>query len=110
MSVSVSTVGVGQIGFFPTILVIGGSSGYRFVTKNTRLLIDRSIFSINNMSSIDFSLRIQDMKLSYDYVNNLIGYYTNMNLEEKKIPSSMEGYSSEEAKKFGLIDDILESF
>jgi len=105
----VATIGIGKQMSCGLLLLISGTPGLRFMTKNSRVLIHKlsggAFGSVSEMEDeVNESLRLQKK------VCEMIVDYTNITKSRlEKIMLRQSYFSPQEAKEMGIIDEILES-
>jgi ATP-dependent Clp protease protease subunit len=92
------------------LLACSGTKKKRFSTKNTRFMIHEVVFDSGGGSTSYNNHEFNEAKYIQDmYVKSIAA---NTKLTEKKILKLIEGghhhyFTAEEAKKYGIIDDII---
>ena len=104
---AVSTLCVGQAASMGAILLCGGDKKKRFCLSNSRVMIHQPLGSFQGQAT-DFDIQAKEILSIRKRLNQILSNSTGQTI--KKIESDTERdnfMSPEEAKKYGLIDDIL---
>ena len=106
---SVSTLCVGQAASMGAVLLSGGEKNKRFCLSNSRVMIHQPLGSFQGQAT-DFDIQAKEILSIRDRLNEILSQNTGQSI--KKIQSDTERdnfMKAEEAKKYGLIDNILTS-
>ena len=104
---AVSTLCVGQAASMGAVLLCGGDKNKRFCLSNSRVMIHQPLGSFQGQAT-DFDIQAKEILSIRKRLNQILSNSTGQTI--KKIESDTERdnfMSPEEAKKYGLIDDIL---
>jgi len=104
---AVSTLCVGQAASMGAVLLCGGDKNKRFCLTNSRVMIHQPLGSFQGQAT-DFDIQAKEILSIRKRLNQILSNSTGQTI--KKIESDTERdnfMSPEEAKKYGLIDDIL---
>ena len=104
---AVSTLCVGQAASMGAVLLCGGDKKKRFCLSNSRVMIHQPLGSFQGQAT-DFDIQAKEILSIRKRLNQILSNSTGQTI--KKIESDTERdnfMSPEEAKKYGLIDDIL---
>ena len=104
---AVSTLCVGQAASMRAVLLCGGDKKKRFCQSNSRVMIHQPLGSFQGQAT-DFDIQAKEILSIRKRLNQILSNSTGQTI--KKIESDTERdnfMSPEEAKKYGLIDDIL---
>ena len=104
---AVSTLCVGQAASMGAVLLCGGDKKKRFCLSNSRVMIHQPLGSFQGQAT-DFDIQAKEILSIRKRLNQILSNSTGQTV--KKIESDTERdnfMSPEEAKKYGLIDDIL---
>jgi ATP-dependent Clp protease protease subunit len=104
---AVSTLCVGQAASMGAVLLCGGNKKKRFCLSNSRVMIHQPLGSFQGQAT-DFDIQAKEILSIRKRLNQILSNSTGQTI--KKIESDTERdnfMSPEEAKKYGLIDDIL---
>ena len=102
----VVTVGMGQCASAGSFILAAGAKGKRFSLPNTEIMIHELAAGTDGK----FNNMRNDLKHFEDVYNRMAAYYrdfTGQKLDKIKKDMQIDNYmTAEEAKKYGLIDDI----
>lgn len=105
----VSTVCIGKAMSAAAFILMSGTSGYRFITQNSRVMIHQvHSFNFGNVSQLDNEL--DEVKRLQERLFNLTIKYSK--ISEKKLTKIMEKdsyFTSEESLDLGIVDQIVKS-
>ena len=105
----ISTLCIGQAASMGAILLCGGKKDKRFALPNSRVMIHQPLGSFQGQAT-DFDIQAKEILSIRARLNQILAKNTGQTI--KKIESDTERdnfMSPEEAKKYGLIDDILQA-
>ena len=106
---AVSTLCIGQAASMGAVLLSGGDKKKRFCLSNSRVMIHQPLGSFQGQAT-DFDIQAKEILSIRKRLNQILSNSTGQTI--KKIESDTERdnfMSPEEAKKYGLIDDILQA-
>jgi len=104
----VSTVCIGQAASMGSLLLTAGAAGKRFALPSSRIMIHQPLGGAQGQAS-DIEIQAREILRIRSMLNDVYVKHTGKKLEE--IESSMDRdnfMSAHEAKKFGLIDEVVE--
>ena len=104
----ISTLCVGQACSAGSLLLAAGEDGMRFALPHSRIMIHQPIGGFRGQAT-DIAIHAKETLKIRDMLNKIYSRHTGQKISV--IEASMERdnfMSPEEAKKFGLIDDIIE--
>ena len=104
---SVSTLCVGQAASMGAVLLSGGEKKKRFCLSNARVMIHQPLGSFQGQAT-DFDIQAKEILNIRSRLNQILSKNTGQTI--KKIQSDTERdnfMQADEAKKYGLIDQIL---
>ena len=106
---SVSTLCVGQAASMGAVLLCAGDKKKRFCLSNSRVMIHQPLGSFQGQAT-DFEIQAKEILSIRKRLNEILSKNTGQTI--KKIQSDTERdnfMNPEDAKKYGLIDEILHS-
>jgi len=106
---SVSTLCVGQAASMGAVLLCAGDNKKRFCLSNSRVMIHQPLGSFQGQAT-DFEIQAKEILSIRKRLNEILSKNTGQTI--KKIQSDTERdnfMNPEDAKKYGLIDEILHS-
>ena len=104
----VATICVGQAASMGSLLLTAGAKGKRFALPHARIMTHQPSGGFQGQAT-DIEIHARDILAMRRRLNEIYAKHTGRSLEE--IESKMERdsfFSGEEAKAFGLIDDVFE--
>ena len=105
----ISTLCIGQAASMGAILLCGGAKKKRYALPNSRVMIHQPLGSFQGQAT-DFDIQAKEILGIRARLNEILSKNTGQSI--KKIQSDTERdnfMTPEEAKKYGLIDEILDS-
>ena len=103
----VSTIGMGLVASMGTVLLAAGAKGKRFVLPNTEIMIHQPSSGTQGKVT-DMEIYMKEMqRVKQLFIKQMSGF---TGRKEKEVFDAMERdnwMSAEDAKKFGLFDEIL---
>ncbi len=107
MKAPVSTICVGQAASMGAVLLAAGAKGKRFALPNARIMIHQPSGGTQGQAT-DIEIQAREILKIREKLNKILADHTGQPLE--RIVTDVERdyfMSAEEAKQYGLIDDIL---
>jgi ATP-dependent Clp protease protease subunit len=107
MKAPVSTICVGQAASMGAVLLASGAKGKRFALPNAQIMIHQPSGGTQGQAT-DIEIQAKEILKTRERLNKILAFHTGQTVE--KIAEDVERdyfMSSEEAKTYGLIDDIL---
>jgi len=103
----VSTVCVGMAGSMAAILLAAGTKGKRFALPNSEILLHQVMGGITG-EAVEVEITAKQIVKIKDKLNKILAKHTDQPLEKVEKDTDRDFYmSAEEAKKYGLIDDVI---
>ena len=109
ISPKVSTLCIGQAASMGSLLLAAGAEGHRFCVPNARIMIHQPLGGFSGQAS-DIEIHAKEILALRARLNEIYAQHTKQPL--KKIEGAMERdkfLAPEEAKSFGLIDEVVTS-
>lgn len=105
----IRTVSLGTAASMAAILLSAGTKGKRYVTKHSRVMIHEPLILGGVGGSVsEIEALSKNMKNTKKIVNELLSEYTGKTIEEINEATSFDNFmTSEEAKEFGLVDEVV---
>jgi len=103
----VSTICIGQAASAAAVLLLAGEKGKRFILPNARVLLHQPSGGFEG-TAIDIEIHTREMLRIRDSLNRIISEHTGQDV--KKVSRDTERdfiLTSEEAKEYGIIDEII---
>ena len=104
----VSTLCIGQASSMGSFLLAAGEKGKRYSLPNSRIMVHQPSAGFQGQAT-DIQIHAKEILLLKDRLNKIYAKHTGKSAEE--ISSALERdnfMTAEEAKKFGLIDSVVE--
>jgi ATP-dependent Clp protease protease subunit len=103
----VSTICIGMAASMAAVLLAGGAKGKRTALPNARIMIHQPWGGVQGTAS-DISIQAEEILKTKRRINEIISTHTGRTLEQVERDTDRDKYlSSQEAKDYGLIDNIL---
>lgn len=103
----VSTICIGQAASAAAVLLLSGEKGKRFILPNARVLLHQPSGGFEG-TAIDIEIHAKEMLRIKDSLNRIISNHTGQDV--KKVSRDTERdfiLTSDEAKEYGIIDEII---
>ena len=105
----VSTLCVGQAASMGAILLCGGKKDKRFALPNSRVMIHQPLGSFQGQAT-DFDIQAKEILSIRARLNEILAKNTGQTIKKIEADTERDNFmTSEEAMKYGLIDNILDS-
>jgi len=109
LSCDVKTYCVGQAASMGALLLAAGTHGKRYALPNARIMIHQPLGGTEG-SAADISIHAQEILRIKQRLNKIMAFHTGQNIKKIEKDSDRDYFmSSQEAQKYGLVDEILES-
>ncbi len=103
----VSTMCIGQSASMGALLLAGGEEGKRFCLPNSRMMIHQPLGGFQGQAT-DIEIHAKEILLLRDRLNEIMAHHTGRPLEQVELDTERDNFmSGEEAKEYGLIDQVL---
>lgn len=107
LSCPVATYCVGLAASGGAVLLAGGTKGKRFALPNAKIMIHQPYGQVGGQVS-DIEIQAQEILKTREVLNNILAQHTGQPIERIAKDTDRDFYmSAEEAKNYGLVDDIL---
>ncbi|MCF7741330.1 MAG: ATP-dependent Clp protease proteolytic subunit [Candidatus Marinimicrobia bacterium] len=105
----ISTICMGQAASMGAILLAGGKEGKRSALPNSRVMIHQPLGGVEGQAT-DIDIHAQEMVKTREKLNKILADFTGQDKEKIKEDSDRNFFmDSEEAKDYGIIDNIMEA-
>lgn len=105
----ISTLCIGQAASMGAILLCGGKKGKRFALPNSRVMIHQPLGSFQGQAT-DFDIQAREILSIRARLNNILAKNTGQTIKKIEADTERDNFmTSDEAMKYGLIDNILDS-
>ncbi len=103
----VSTICVGQAASAAALLLAAGAKGKRLALPHSRILIHQPAGAISGQAT-DISIHAKEILQTKEKLNQLFAHHTGQPIEKVARDTDRDFFMSpEEAKKYGIIDEII---
>jgi ATP-dependent Clp protease protease subunit len=103
----VSTICIGMAASMAAVLLTGGTKGKRTALPNSRIMIHQPWGGVQGTAS-DISIQAEEILRMKKRINEILANHTGKPMGQIEKDTDRDKYmSSEEAKEYGLIDNIL---
>ncbi len=103
----VSTMCVGQAASMGSLLLVGGAKGKRYCLPHSRVMIHQPIGGFQGQAS-DIDIHAREILKAREQLNMILSSHTGQSLETISQDTERDNFkSAEEAKDYGLIDEVL---
>ena len=107
LSCSVATYCVGEACSGAAVLLVGGSKGKRYCLPNSRVMMHQPIGGVGGQVS-DIEIQAAEMFRYRDVLNDIISKHSGQSVEKIANDTDRDFFlGAQEAKEYGLVDDIL---
>ena len=104
---SVSTLCVGQAASMGAVLLSGGAKKKRFCLSNSRVMIHQPLGSFQGQAT-DFDIQAKEILSIRSKLNQILSKNTGQTIKKIQTDTERDNFMQpEDAKKYGLIDQIL---
>lgn len=105
----VSTVCVGMAGSMAAILLAAGTKGKRFALPNSEILLHQVMGGITG-EAVEVEITAKQIVKIKDKLNKILAKHTGQPLKKIEKDTDRDFYlSAEEAKEYGLIDEVIKT-
>ncbi|MEM8843703.1 MAG: ATP-dependent Clp endopeptidase proteolytic subunit ClpP [Pseudomonadota bacterium] len=103
----ISTLCVGQAASMGAVLLAGGEKGKRYALPHSRMMIHQPLGGFQGQAS-DFDIHAREILNIRERLNRVLANHTGQSMETISKDTERDNFmSSEEAQKYGLIDNVL---
>lgn len=105
----VSTVCVGMAGSMAATLLAAGTKGKRYALPNSEVLLHQVMGGVTG-EAIEIEITAKQIVKIKDKINRILAKHTGQPLERIEKDTDRDFYlSAEEAKEYGIIDEVIKS-
>ena len=103
----VCTYCVGQAASMGALLLSAGSKGKRYALPNSRIMIHQPWGGVQGAAT-DISIQVNEILRLREKIEEILAKHTGQTVEKVKKDSDRDYFmSSDEAKKYGIIDEVI---
>ena len=104
----VSTMCVGQAASMGALLLTGGTRGKRFCLPHSRVMIHQPLGGFQGQAT-DIDIHAREILKARERLNRILSLHTGRDLQQIQTDTERDHFmSSEEARDYGLIDEVLQ--
>jgi ATP-dependent Clp protease protease subunit len=104
----VNTYCIGQAASMGAVLLAAGAPNKRYALPNSRVMIHQPLGGVQGQAS-DIEIHAREILLIRERLNKILAHHTGQKLDKISKDTDRDRFlSSLEAKKYGLIDSVLE--
>lgn len=105
----VTTICVGQAASMAAVLLAAGSKGKRYALPNSRILIHQPMGGVQGQAT-DIDIHAKEILKLRERLNKILAKHTGQSLKKIEKDTDRDFYMApDEAKEYGIIDEIIES-
>ena len=109
MTTPVNTYCIGQAASMGAVLLAAGTKGHRFSLPNARIMIHQPWGGMQGTAT-DISIHAKEILKMKDRLNEILASHTGKTAEQVAKDSERDFFmSAEEAKAYGLVDEVVKS-
>jgi ATP-dependent Clp protease, protease subunit len=102
----INTVCIGQAASMAAVLLSAGAPGKRFALPNARIMIHQGSGGFRG-NTPDVMIQVKELETLVDKLTNILAFHTGQPAEKIRKDSDRDRFmSAEDAKAYGLIDDV----
>jgi ATP-dependent Clp protease protease subunit len=103
----VSTICVGQAASMGAVLLAAGAKGKRFALPNARIMIHQPSGGTQGQAT-DIEIQAREILKMKERLNQILAHHTGKTVDEIQKDGDRDYFmSAEEAKKYGIVDDVI---
>jgi ATP-dependent Clp protease protease subunit len=103
----ISTLCIGQAASMGAILLAGGMAGKRYALPHSRVMIHQPLGGFQGQAS-DFDIHAKEILKIREQLNRVLSKHTGQSMETIGNDTERDNFmDSEEAREYGLIDEVL---
>jgi ATP-dependent Clp protease protease subunit len=104
----IATLCMGQAASMGAVLLAAGTQGKRYALPNSRILIHQPMGGFQGQAT-DIDIHAQEILRMRDDLNKILAQHTGQNIRKIKKDTERDFFMrAEEAKKYGIVDKVLE--
>lgn len=105
----VSTLCIGQASSMGAVLLAGGAPGKRYCLPHSRMMIHQPLGGFQGQAT-DINIHAREILRIRERLNQVLSHHTQQPIEKIAADTERDNFmSAEEAKQYGLIDEVLVS-
>ncbi|WP_296866796.1 ATP-dependent Clp endopeptidase proteolytic subunit ClpP [Thermovirga sp.] len=104
----VSTICIGQAASMAAVLLAGGEPGKRVALPSARIMLHQPLGGAQGQA-VDIEIHAKEILRLKERLNDILTYHTKQPREKIEADTDRDFFmSAEEAKKYGIIDQVIE--
>lgn len=109
LTCDVVTYCIGQCASMGAVLLTAGTSGKRYALPNSRVMIHQPSGGAQGQAS-DITIQAKEILRTKERLNQILAQHTKKSVQEIEKDSDRDYFmSAEEAKSYGIVDDVVKS-
>jgi ATP-dependent Clp protease protease subunit len=109
LTCDVNTYCIGQAASMGAVLLCAGKKGKRYALPNANIMIHQVLGGAEGPAS-DVEIRVKHMLRLKQRLNSIIAHHTGKTVEQVEKDTDRDYFmTAEEAKKYGLVDEVVQS-
>lgn len=105
----ITTICVGQAASMAAVLLAAGTKGKRYALPNSRILIHQPMGGVQGQAT-DIDIHAKEILKLRERLNKILSKHTGQSLKKIEKDTDRDYYmTAEEAKEYGIIDEIIET-
>ena len=109
LTCDVNTYCIGQAASMGAVLLCGGTKGKRFALPNSNIMIHQLLGGAEGAAS-DVEIRVKYMLRLKQRLNSIIAHHTGKPMDQVEKDCDRDNFmTAEEAKAYGLVDEVVRS-
>lgn len=109
LTCDVSTYCIGQAASMGAVLLAAGTKGKRYALPNARIMIHQPMGGVQGQAS-DISIQAKEILRTKQRLNEILAHHTGKPVDEVERDSDRDRFmSAEEAKEYGIVDEVITS-
>ena len=109
LTCDVNTYCIGQAASMGAVLLCGGTKGKRYALPNSNIMIHQILGGAEGPAS-DVEIRVRYMLRLKQRLNSIIAKHTSRSIEQVEKDTDRDNFmTSDEAKAYGLVDEVVQS-
>jgi ATP-dependent Clp protease protease subunit len=104
----VATICIGQAASMGALLLAAGAKGKRYALPNARIMIHQPLGGVQGQAT-DIDIQAKEILRMREIINDILVRHTGKELDQVKMDTDRDFFlSSEQARDYGLIDEVIE--
>lgn len=105
----IATYCIGQAASMGAVLLAAGTKGKRYALPNSRIMIHQPLGGAQGQAT-DISIQAKEILRTKQRLNEILAYHTGQSVERVEKDTDRDNFmSGEQAKAYGLIDEVVVS-